>query len=1048
MKKISIVIPCYGTEKYVGRCLDSLISQTYKNIQIVAVNDCSKGNMHEILEQYSKKDSRIIVVDNKENQGLYKTRIIGSKNCDGDYISFVDSDDFVEKDYYRTLLKNSEKNESDIVIASVITSNQNGNFIYNLLDKTNNRVLENKNIYQEYFLQEGTNYRWHIVCGKLINKKIWDKALPYYEKMDKRITMTEDFIFSSISLFFAKKISFCDDAHYYYYNNDNQSTSLKNITLNKVKQNINDILESYSYVKKFLKEKKVLKEYEQHLNNWECYYLNMHYNLLTDSIASKKEKEEIINHINSKVDYSEYIKNTDVEKLGNYYSAISEYDDGLEKIKDKICDENIKIVSFDLFDTLVVRPFYRPSDMFQLLDKEFITKSKCNPVIRFSKIRKETEMFLREEKLKEGIEEITLKEIYKRIEKEYKVENSIIDYMMKKEIEMELEFCKKRNTGFDLYSLAKELGKKVIVTTDIYLDEKTIKELLKRNNYEFDEVYISSVLRKTKSTGSLFDYVISKEEISSLEILHIGDNIYSDINKAKEKNINTAHLPRTIDKMMDTNNCGTLFQYFQTFNIDVRPYMDNFGVRCSIAVVANKFFDNPFVHFCEESTFNANPFLVGYYALGMNLLSVGKWLLADTKKKNITKLSFMARDGLIPLRATEMIKNNTSINKNIELKYIYISRKALMPLVIDSKLSLSILNTYLTSYMKLTPLDLQKQLKAVLKDTTKDRYIKFVNKNNYKEDEKFDDYNSFLKFLELIYDEYYDKNKYLEYYNITKSYLEEFYSDNSATFDIGYSGKPEALITKIINKPIHTYFIHTNSSEGFNNSYLSEYELNTFFEYKPTLTGTFRELLYSDIGPSCVGYERDKETNKAIPVFGKKESYTNFNINMIESIQNSALEFVDDFTKIFSNYFDSIDFNKFYMSLPYEYFLHYSKYFDTVILKNILFEDNVNNKIELLEFVRSEFDYYRNNYCKEENNDMDSIKKSIINEGYGKLPKSRLLRITHYTLFDRKELKNKYMEWKDKTNKPLELPSNKVKRGFYYLIFDKKKFTRRIFKRK
>ena len=105
---------------------------------------------------------------------------------------------------------------------------------------------------------------------------------------------------------------------------------------------------------------------------------------------------------------------------------------------------------------------------------------------------------------------------------------------------------------------------------------------------------------------------------------------------AEEKNINTAHLTRTIDKMMDTNNCGKLFEYFQTFNIDVRPYIDNFGVRCSIAIVANKFFDNPFVNFCEGSTFNANPFLVGYYALGMNLLSVGNWLLTDTKKKNLT----------------------------------------------------------------------------------------------------------------------------------------------------------------------------------------------------------------------------------------------------------------------------------------------------------------------------------------------------------------------------------------------------------------------------
>jgi len=1046
MDKISIVVPCYGTEKYIDRCLDSLLKQTYQNLQIVVVNDCSKGNMLEILNNYAKKDKRIKVVNNIENKGLYKTRIIGSKECDGDYIAFVDSDDYVEKDFYRTLINNIKKTGSDIAISSFANSSSKGIFLYNLLDKTNNKILNGKEILDNYFKQEGQNFRWHVVWDKLINKKIWDMALPYYEKLEQRITMTEDFIFSTISLFFANKVSFCDEAHYFYCDNDNQSTSTKNLTLRKVSNNINDIIISYSFVKNFLKEKKVLKKYEDNVNKWECYYLNMHYRLLTSSIAKAKEKKEILEMLNDKVDFSNIMEKIDVETLKNYYLVVSKYDDGLEKIKEQICDKKTKVVSFDLFDTLVVRPFYVPSDMFQLLDKEFIEKSNCNSIVKFSKIRKDVEIFLRGENWRKNIHEVTLKEIYNYIQTKYSVDKKIINYFMNREIEMELEFCKKRKTGYDLYLLAKEFNKKVIVTSDIYLDKETIEKILKNNDYEINKVYLSSVIKKTKAEGDLYSFVLEHEKINPTEMIHIGDNYKSDVEKAKEKDINALHLPRTVDKFMNSNNCGTFYEYMKMFNVDTRPYIDNFGVRCSIALVANKFFDNPFVNFCEGSTFNANPFLLGYYGLGMNILSIGNWLLSDTKKKKITSLSFMARDGLIPMKATEIIKKETNINKSIDLKYIYVSRKALMPLVIDSKISLNMLNTYLTSYTKINPMDVLKQLKVILKDAEKEKYVKFVRKNGYNENHNFKDYDEFICFLQLLYDEWYDKKKYLTYYNLAKKYLEEFYSDNSATFDIGYSGKPESLITKIIGKPVHTYFVHTNSSEAYNNSCLSEYELNTFIDFKPTLTGTIRELLYSDIHPSCVGYEYDEENKKTIPVFGKEESYTYFNIDIINSIQNSSLEFVKDFSTTFSKYFSAIDLNRYYMSLPYEYFLHYSGYFDNILMRNVLFEDNVKNKVELLQFIDSEFEYYRNNYCKEYkvSDENYNFYHNMLNEGYGRLPKRRMPRVIYYALYDRESLKYKYDIWKDKTNKPLELPRSRFKRAVYYLIFDKKKFLKRL----
>ena len=118
MKKISIIVPCYGTEEYVEKCINSLFIQTYSNLEIIAVNDCSKGNMQEILERLASKDSRLKIIKNEVNKGLFQTRIVGSRNATGDYISFLDSDDYVDYCMIEILNKKINKYEADISICN------------------------------------------------------------------------------------------------------------------------------------------------------------------------------------------------------------------------------------------------------------------------------------------------------------------------------------------------------------------------------------------------------------------------------------------------------------------------------------------------------------------------------------------------------------------------------------------------------------------------------------------------------------------------------------------------------------------------------------------------------------------------------------------------------------------------------------------------------------------------------------------------------------------------------------------------------------------
>ena len=108
MPKVSIIIPVYNDEIYVKRCLDSLVNLTLKDIEIIVVDDGSTDNTPAILKEYSKKDARIKIIT-QENSKQGAARNNGIKNSTGEYISFVDSDDWVDEDYFEKILEVSER---------------------------------------------------------------------------------------------------------------------------------------------------------------------------------------------------------------------------------------------------------------------------------------------------------------------------------------------------------------------------------------------------------------------------------------------------------------------------------------------------------------------------------------------------------------------------------------------------------------------------------------------------------------------------------------------------------------------------------------------------------------------------------------------------------------------------------------------------------------------------------------------------------------------------------------------------------------------------
>lgn len=215
MKNISVIIPCYNTEKYIDKCLNSILNQTYKNLEIILIDDVSSDNTWNKINDYSKKHSNIIAIKNKKNSGAAYSRNIALKYAQYDLISFIDSDDYIEPNYYETMIKTLERDNSDIVVCDVYIKYDQveGN---DIISKVSTKP------YDKYsFINNGLAAS---PCNKLFKKEALLKY-PFPEGI-----MNEDIATVLPMLIDAKKISYTQDTYYNYIQRKN---SVQNSKINE-----------------------------------------------------------------------------------------------------------------------------------------------------------------------------------------------------------------------------------------------------------------------------------------------------------------------------------------------------------------------------------------------------------------------------------------------------------------------------------------------------------------------------------------------------------------------------------------------------------------------------------------------------------------------------------------------------------------------------------------------------------------------------------------------------------------------------------------------
>lgn len=206
---ISVIIPAYNIEKYLPRCLDSILNQTYKNLEIIVVDDGSVDGTAKVMSEYAQKDSRIVAVY-VDNAGVTKTRLTGVENATGDWVGFVDGDDIIDPDMYEVLLSNAQKYNADISHCGYkMVFPSRTDYYYNT-----GKFLEQENISGVRDLLQGS-FIEPCMCNKLYRKKLIDKVLAT-EKIDLSIRNTEDLLINYYIFKHAHKSVYLDKCFYHY----------------------------------------------------------------------------------------------------------------------------------------------------------------------------------------------------------------------------------------------------------------------------------------------------------------------------------------------------------------------------------------------------------------------------------------------------------------------------------------------------------------------------------------------------------------------------------------------------------------------------------------------------------------------------------------------------------------------------------------------------------------------------------------------------------------------------------------------------------------
>ncbi|MDU4323847.1 glycosyltransferase family 2 protein [uncultured Clostridium sp.] len=279
MPKVSIIIPMYNVEKYLKRCIESVLNQTVKNLEIICVNDGSPDNCEEICNKYSKIDNRLKII-NKKNGGLSSARNAGLKVAQGEFIYFLDPDDYIKEDMIFNMLNIAEENKCDVIITGYKTMPNEHEIIplYDLNKKLNPLdMIKNNNLVHTH---NDLCFVWRFLYKKNI---IQENNI----KFNEDVKVGEDFIFN-LEVLTKCESSYVTKFSDYYYTIDNYDSIMRM----KYKSNLEDSLILQYEIKRKISEESGLYSSEHYRMDMANYYINNMLPMIFKNIFNGPERNK------------------------------------------------------------------------------------------------------------------------------------------------------------------------------------------------------------------------------------------------------------------------------------------------------------------------------------------------------------------------------------------------------------------------------------------------------------------------------------------------------------------------------------------------------------------------------------------------------------------------------------------------------------------------------------------------------------------------------------------------------------------------------------
>lgn len=297
----------------------------------------------------------------------------------------------------------------------------------------------------------------------------------------------------------------------------------------------------------------------------------------------------------------------------------------LEKIKKQI--NKAKVVSFDIFDTLLVRPYVRPIDLFEHMEKAYDCPG-------FAAERKDAERRTRIRH--KELEDVTFDMIYDEIDDEFKD-------MKQKEMDWEEMVLRANPELKQVYDYALEQGKIVVITSDMYLPTEFLAKVLRKNGFDnWDKLYVSGDVGKSKVKGTLFEHLLEDNNVSPKDVLHIGDNEKSDVNVPKKLKFNVYYWQKICIRLFEDNPRAKIF---------FDKHKNDLGASILLATIAWAYFDDMYNYWHD----------FGFKYAGPVIFAFMKWLDNELNKDQISEVMFVARDGYTLQKVFDIIKTRTVI---------------------------------------------------------------------------------------------------------------------------------------------------------------------------------------------------------------------------------------------------------------------------------------------------------------------------------------------------------------------------------------------------